>query len=664
MPEVPPVPRAGGALSPDPDALGARVAEAFDDDGPLARALPAFEPRPGQREMAAAASEILVGGGVLLVEAGTGTGKTLAYLVPAILSGRRVLVSTGTKNLQDQIFHKDLPALRDALDVPFTATYMKGRGNYLCLQRFDQLRQDGEPRAATERAYVEALQEWAGQTETGDRAEVEDLPDDFALWQEISARSETCLGQDCPRHDDCFVTRMRRQARESDLVIVNHHLLCADAAVRQSAYGEVIPSCDYTVIDEAHQLEDVATQYFGVAVSNYRLDELVRDGHRLLDTDQAPAPDDAEDLRRGLELTRGRARMFVAALEQMALPGDRMRVTGELLEPAVDPAASLAQSLTELEARYGAIKEASEDLLALARRAGELRDQLRFLLAAADDAFVYFLERRERGVFLRAAPIDVSGVVSEHILGRAAGTILTSATMTVDDTFDYLRGRLGVRGAQELRLPSEFDFERQAVLFLPRGLPDPRSGGFTAAVARELAGLLRVTEGRAFVLFTGYANLRAVRERLAETLPYPLLVQGSAPRTVLLREFRSTPHAVLLATSSFWQGVDVAGEALSCVVIDKLPFAPPSDPITAARMEAVEARGGNAFAEYQVPLAILTLLQGLGRLIRHRADRGVLALFDARVRTRSYGQRFLSSLPPARRTHELDEVRRFLDAPP
>ncbi len=663
MPEVPPVSRAG-ELSPDQDALGALVAEAFADGGPLARALPAFEPRPGQREMAAATGEMFAGGGVLLVEAGTGTGKTLAYLVPAILSRRRVLVSTGTKNLQDQIFHKDLPALRSALDVPFTATYMKGRGNYLCLHRFDQHRQDGEPRAAAERAYVDALQEWAGQTETGDRAEVEDLPDDFPLWPEISATSENCLGLECPRYDDCFVTRMRRQALESDLVIVNHHLLCADAAVRQSAYGEVIPSCACTVIDEAHQLEDAATQYFGREVSNHRLERLVQDGRRILDTDETASPADADELRRCLELTRERARMFIAVLQQMALPRDRIRVTGELLEPAADTATSLAQSLTELEAGCGAIKDASEDLLALARRARELRDQLRFLLAASDDDFVYFLERRERGVFLRASPIDVSGVVSEHILERAAGTILTSATMTVDDTFDYLRERLGVGEAHELRLPSEFDFERQAVLFLPRGMPDPRSGRFTAAVARELDGLLRATGGRAFVLFTSYANLRDIRDRLGKTLPYPLLVQGSAPRTVLLREFRSTPRAVLLATSSFWQGVDVAGEALSCVVIDKLPFAPPSDPITAARMEAVEARGGNAFADYQVPLAILTLRQGLGRLIRHRRDRGVLALFDARVQTGSYGRRFLDSLPPAPITHELDDVRRFLDAPP
>ena len=663
MPEVPPVSRAG-ELSPDQDALGTLVAEAFADGGPLARTLPAFEPRPGQREMAAAAGEIFAGGGMLLVEAGTGTGKTLAYLVPAILSRRRVLVSTGTKNLQDQIFHKDLPALRSALDIPFTATYMKGRANYLCLHRFDALRESGEPRAAAERAHVDALQEWAGQTETGDRAEVEDLPDDFPLWHEIAATSENCLGLECPRYDDCFVTRMRRRALESDVVIVNHHLLCADAAVRQSAYGEVIPSCACTVIDEAHQLEDVATQYFGVAVSNYRLEELVRDGRRLLDAERDVAPAAAEDMRGCLELARERARMFIATLQQIAAPGDRLRVTGELLAPAADPAAALADSLAEIERSCRQIGDASEDLLALARRAAELRERLRFLLAAGDDDFVYFLERRERGVFLRASRIDVSGVVSELILGRAAGTILTSATMTVDDTFDYLRGRLGVRDALELRLPSEFDFARQAVLFLPRRMPDPRSGDFPAAVAHELAGLLRATEGRAFVLFTSYANLRNVRDRLAKSLPYPLLVQGSAPRTVLLREFRSTPHAVLLATSSFWQGVDVAGEALSCVVIDKLPFASPADPITAARMEAVEARGGNAFSDYQVPLAILTLLQGLGRLIRHRRDRGVLALFDARVRTRSYGRRFLSSLPPAPVTHELDDVRRFLDAPP
>ena len=661
MPEVSPVPRAG-ALNPDLDTLGARVADAFADEGPLARALPAFEPRPGQREMAAAAGDVLAGGGVLLVEAGTGAGKTFAYLTPAILSGRRVLVSTGTKNLQDQIYYKDLPALRDALGVPFTAAYMKGRGNYLCLHRFEALGQDGgllEPAGAP---HLDLLREWAGQTETGDRAEIEDLPDDFPLWSEIAATSENCIGAECPRYDDCFITRMRRQASEADLVIVNHHLLCADAAVRRSAYGEVIPSCACTVIDEAHQLEDVATQYFGVSVSNRRLDDLVRDGLRLLGADGAvdAGAGAAEDVRGLLGRAHEDGRALFNLLALAGAGADRTRVNGEKLAPAADAGRRLLRSLADLERGLSALGGASEDLTALARRAGELRDQTAFLIDAGDPDYVYFLERRGKGVFLRAAPIDVSGVVASQILERSDAAILTSATLTVDGAFDYVRGRLGIVDAFEIRLPSEFDYAEQAMLFLPRRMPDPRSGQFTAAVARELADLLRATAGRAFVLFTSYANLRDVHRRLEEATPYPLLVQGSAPRTVLLREFRATPGAVLLATSSFWQGVDVAGEALSCVVIDKLPFASISDPITAARMEAIEAAGGSAFADYQMPLAILTLLQGFGRLIRRRRDRGVLALFDARVRTKGYGPRFLASLPPAPITHDVEEVRRFL----
>ena len=660
MPEVPPLSRSG-ELTPDLDALGARVADAFADGGPLARALPAFEPRPGQREMAAAAADVLAGGGVLLVEAGTGTGKTLAYLAPAILSGRRVLVSTGTKNLQDQIYYKDLPALRDALGAPFTAAYMKGRGNYLCLHRFEALGQDGDLLEPAGGPHLDLLREWAGQTETGDRAEIEDLPDDFPLWGEIAATSENCIGAECPRYDDCFITRMRRRASEADLVIVNHHLLCADAAVRRSAYGEVIPSCACTVIDEAHQLEDVAPQYFGVSVSNHRLDDLVRDGLRLLGADGAGDPGAVEDVRGLLGRAHEDGRALFNLLAALAGAGmDRIRVNGESLAPAADAGRRLLRSLADLERGLSGLGGASEDLTALARRAGELRDQTAFLIDAGDPGYVYFLERRGKGVLLRAAPIDVSDVVASQILERSDAAILTSATLTVDGAFDYVRGRLGIVDAFEIRLPSEFDYAEQAVLFLPRRMPDPRSGQFTAAVARELVDLLRATEGRAFVLFTSYANLRDVHRRLEEAVPYPLLVQGSAPRTVLLREFRAIPGAVLLATSSFWQGVDVAGEALSCVVIDKLPFASISDPITAARMEAIEAAGGSAFADYQMPLAILTLLQGFGRLIRSRRDRGVLALFDARIRTKGYGPRFLASLPPAPVTHDVEEVRRFL----
>ena len=697
MPEVPPLPHAAGppaeqplrspaSARPEEDGRGRsaeprhhhppegaglepQVGEALADGGALARAMPAFEPRPGQRRMAAAAARVLDGGGVLLAEAGTGTGKTLAYLVPAILSGRRVLVSTGTRNLQDQIYYKDLPALGEALGVEVRATYMKGRGNYLCRHRFETARSEAQESLipSPDGGWLDQLAEWAAQTETGDRAEVEDLPDDLPLWQDVAATSENCIGKECPDYRECFVTTMRQRAAESDVVIVNHHLLCADAAVRQGAYGEVIPACDAAVIDEAHQLEDVATQYFGIAISTRRFDELDRDVHRLVVGEKATveiADGAVREILTLLDRARDGARLLFGTLAPAApASGERTRMTSETLAPAAVLGRRLGGCLEELGAALAGVAKGppNADLAALARRAGELREQLTFLLAANDTAFVYFLERRARALFLRAAPIDVSGIVRELLLDRMQAAILTSATLTVDASFAYVRGRLGIGEAVELRVPSEFDYAEQAVLYLPRDVPPPRHPGFGAAVARQVAGLLRVTRGRAFVLFTSYATLREVRIRLEPELSYPLLVQGSAPRTVLLREFRTTPNAVLLATSSFWQGVDVAGEALSCVVIDKIPFAPPGDPLTAARIERIAEDGGNPFADYQVPLAILTLLQGLGRLLRHRTDRGVLALLDSRLHTRGYGYRFLESLPPAPVTGDLAEVDRFFN---
>jgi ATP-dependent DNA helicase DinG len=644
------------------------VAAAFRRGGPLARALPAFEPRQGQQHMAAAVSDVLAGGGVLLAEAGTGTGKTLAYLVPAILSRQRVLVSTGTKNLQEQIYFKDLPVLREALRVPFTAAYMKGRNNFLCLHRFETFRAAAAP---GQQFLVRMLEEWLPHTETGDRSELEDLPDDLPAWNEIAATTENCIGTECPRYQDCFVTRMRQRAAESDLVIVNHHLLCADAAVRQSAYGEVIPDCHHAVIDEAHQLEDVATQYFGVAVSTYRFDELARDGERLLGARVVPDPEVASALADRLDQVRVRAQVFFTGLHLRRAtlfgggPGeDRQRYTDRTLEPLQDQAHMLGVALEGLEAEIGLIKDAPEDLLAIARRAGEIGRELRFLLRADDPDYVYFLETRGRGLFLRASPIDVSGIVRELLLDRMDTTILTSATLAVDGSFEYVKGRLGIGRAREIRLASEFDYGRQAVLYLPRRMPDPRAREFAAHAGREVVEILTRTEGRAFVLFTSYANLREVHAIAAAELDYPLLVQGTAPRSALLRDFRATPHAVLLATSSFWQGVDVAGEALSCVIVDKLPFASPGDPITAARIEAIRARGGEPFGEYQVPLAILTLQQGLGRLIRHRLDRGVLAILDPRLRTKGYGRRFLQSLPPAPVIYDLAAIDRFFAAQP
>lgn len=659
MSKVSPVPK-----STRPVGLAEQVSAALADSGALSKAMVSFEPRPSQREMADASARILTEGGVLLVEAGTGIGKTLAYLVPAILSGQRVLVSTGTKNLQDQIYYKDLPALRDALGIDFRATYMKGRGNYLCLHRFAALRSDPTPQPTTDQRYLDQLAEWAAQTETGDRAEVEELPDNFAAWGDIAATSENCIGTECPQYQECYITTMRQRAAESDIVIVNHHLLCADAAVRQSAYGEVIPTCSFAVIDEAHQLEDVATQYFGLSISNHRFDELNRDGHRLVSVTNTDGPLDessSQELADLLSLVHDSARFFFGTLALVLSTADRARMTAETFAPIAEPGQHLIRQLGALVETLTQLGISSEDLAALGQRAAALQEHLTFILSASDTSFVYFLERRGRGVFLRASPIDVSSIVRDLLLSGMQGTILTSATLTVDGSFQHLRGRLGIEEATELRLPSEFDYARQAILYLPRKMPPPNTPLFRDVVAQEVAALLKVTNGRAFVLFTSYTNLREVYARLESNVPYPLLVQGTAPRTVLLREFRETPNAVLLATASFWQGVDVAGEALSCVVIDKLPFASPGDPLTAARMEKIKADGGTPFADYQIPLAILTLLQGLGRLLRHRSDRGVLALLDPRLRSKGYGRRFLASLPPAPVTHDLTEVDRFFN---
>jgi ATP-dependent DNA helicase DinG len=615
---------------------------------------------------AAAVSKAFTKDGILLAEAGTGTGKTLAYLIPAILSGHRVLVSTGTKNLQEQIYFKDLPILREALGVPFTAAYMKGRGNYLCLHRFEAWRDSGAIKTNDETQAIRMIDEWSRQSETGDRAELEDLPEDAALWTDVSASAENCIGAECPRYDDCFVTKMRQRAAASDVVIVNHHLLCADAAVRQNAYGEVIPACERAVIDEAHQLEDVATQYFGRGVSNYRIEALARDLDRAANTDLIADREKADDLRTDVTRVRDHARMFFSALQLLRSEGgagsggdSRMRIRPGDTAKAAEAGLALVGALDAVEADIALTRDISEEVLAMARRAGEARDDIRFLLRADDPDYVYFLEIRHRGVYLRASPIDVSYIIREVLIDRMKTLVFTSATLTSDGSFGYFRSRLGVSDADEIRLDSEFDYARQAILYLPRSMPDPRSPQFIRAASREIVEILKRTNGRAFVLFTSYANLREVRSVAESELEFPILVQGTAPRSALLRDFKATPNAVLLATSSFWQGVDVVGEALSCVIIDKLPFASPGDPITAARIEAITARGGSAFGEYQIPLAVLALKQGLGRLLRHRLDRGVLAVLDPRLRTMAYGRRFLASLPPAPVTHVLDDVARF-----
>jgi ATP-dependent DNA helicase DinG len=662
-------------------SLAAQVNAVFADGGPLAGALEGFEPRPGQREFAEAVANTLEAGGTLVAEAGTGIGKTLAYLVPAVLSGQRVLISTGTRNLQDQVFYKDVPTVGRALNIEVNAAYMKGRTNYLCRHRFDRLQEAAAGLPASDRRWLAHIGAWLEATDTGDRSEIEDLPDHLPLWSDVTATSEQCLGRDCPRYADCFVTRMRDRAAEAQIVIVNHHLLCADASVRRGAFGEVIPESELVIIDEAHQLEDVVTQYFGVAVTTHRLDEFCRDAAAATGALSAREAMDARDAF-GASGAHGNSpindprfvdavsdavsdveragRRFFAALRLESGPSDRATMSPEIAVRVREPGLDVTAAIDSLVGRLTSRAELPADLTSALQRARALRDDLVRLLSPDDDRYVHFIEIRGRGVALRASPIEVADIIRDSVLAGRRATVLTSATLAVDGSFDYAARRLGADGARTLRVPSEFDFRTQAILFLPDEMPDPRTPEFNRAVAWIVSDLLDRTRGRAFVLFTSHAAMREVFAVVERRVTWPLFVQGSAPRTALLRDFRATPNAVLFATSSFWQGVDVAGEALSAVIIDRLPFASPGDPLVAARINALRTKGRDPFQEYQVPFATLTLLQGLGRLIRTRADRGLLAILDPRLTTKGYGRRFLGSLPPAPITSDVEAVERFL----
>lgn len=628
----------------------------FGPGGPLASVLPGYEERSSQARFSEAVDRTLRDGGILLAEAGTGTGKTLAYLLPAVELGRRVVVSTGTKNLQEQLLDKDIPLLARALGRDLSVAVMKGRGNYLCLLRFRSFAEAGNFRRLDEVPIFRAVEHWAGRTSTGDRSEIEEMPDSTEFWRELSASSENCIGLTCPDFDACWVTRMRQRAIEADIVVVNHHLLCADLAVKESSYGEVIPPYDSVILDEAHLLEDVATQYFGVTVSSHRIEDVCRDVERELTAAQL----DAREVRSEVAALRHRGeRLF-----KLLATGRGRRLASDWMSSRVaEEAGALLDRLEGLCTAILALRDRPEPVTGLASRARGLKDELSFVLEAKDDSHVYFVETRGRGVFLKAIPIDVSAVLREQLFERVRAAVLTSATLAVDGGFEYIKSRLGVDSAEELLLASPFDYAEQAVLYVPRGMPDPRSPSFVDRAALEIAALLAHSRGRAFVLFTSYANMSAVAERLAGEVPYPLLIQGEAPKAVVLATFRSTPGAVLLATASFWQGVDVVGDQLSCVIIDKLPFASPMDPVVSARIDRLRNRGGNPFGEYQVPVAILMLKQGLGRLIRSASDRGILAVLDSRLLERPYGQRFLESLPPARLVHDRAAVAGFLDDP-
>jgi len=629
----------------------------FGPGGLLAKRHPGYEFRPSQLAMAQIADEAFEKHQHVVVEAGTGTGKTLAYLIPAIRSGRRVVVSTATKSLQEQLFHKDIPFLQKHFAPNLKAALMKGRANFLCRQKVHQM--DGQPvlKGIDEIDWFAQIRDWEKLTATGDRSELTFLPDDAELWNRIDARSDLCTGQKCVEFQNCFITAMHQRAHEADLIIVNHHLFFADLAIRQDDFGSILPEYSAVVFDEAHEIEDVASDYFGRQISSYRFEELGRDTEhvlRILQIEAAP-------LRRHLGRLRERARSFFERFPEREgrFPFGHVE-RNAFLEQNREAYDELASVLKRIESELSALTPKPEEVIAMARRAAEVRRELAFLLESEEKSYVYWYERRGRGVFLAATPIDVSEILREQLFERFDTVILTSATLAVGGRFDYLKQRLGVQPTHEGVLPQEFDYATQALLYLPQNLPDVRHPSFAPAAADEIVRLLEISRGRAFCLFTSNAQMKDLHERVSGRVSFPMLLQGTAPRSVLLDRFRSTPNAVLFATASFWQGVDVPGAQLSCVIIDKLPFAVPTDPIVAARVRALQEDGRNAFAEYQIPEAVLALKQGFGRLIRSKTDRGILSILDNRIQRMQYGKIFLESLPEYTTTRDLLEVARFM----
>lgn len=635
--------------------------EIFGAEGPLATAIPGFATRDEQIAMAEQVWQALRSHGRLIVEAGTGTGKTFAYLVPALLSGRRVIVSTGTRNLQDQLFHRDLPTVAAAIGRPSRVALLKGRSNYLCLHRLELAEQQAVARGLRREVAMALgrVRSWANVTKDGDVAELAQLSDSDPVWPWVTSTRDNCLGPECPSFDRCHVVNARRNAQSADIVVVNHHLLMADMVLKEEGFGDLLPGADAIVIDEAHQLPEVAANFLGFTVSSRQLQALARD---LASELMLSGPQQSVSAAFSQTIDR----QLIDVQDALRSKRDRCEFK-DWPAPMIESLANLRSSLDDLSRSLNEAAKDSAGLANLQRRSVEMSSRLGSMIeeeSAASEPSVRWAQISGQGVSFHLVPLDVAEQLGDLVQANAAAWVCTSATLAIGESFDHFMQRIGMRDARTARYGSPFDYESQTLMYLPRGLPPPSSPRHTVSVVDAALPVLRASGGRAFMLFTSHRALREAAElllaRLGPALPFPVLVQGDAPREVLLTKFRERGNAVLLGTSSFWEGVDVKGAALSVVIIDKLPFAAPDDPVLKARLEAIERRGGNAFFEEQIPQAVIALKQGVGRLMRDPSDFGVIMLCDERLRSKGYGRIFLDSLPSMPRTENLVDVQQFL----